>query len=722
MRGRPPHPSNRSRKPPPLADGLSARLAELKEKTGYTLRDDQKAIPDAMSFREWCEKLGREGLKVDGRRFRLDNRPAMAWIYDQIPTTADDAYRLILVLMKCAQVGFTVMEILAAIYLGLKFGSQLGNANVGMFLPDINLASIKSTERFMPIVRSIPDVHALMTQEAADGSGRTTGEGSVTRRRIAEALYLFAWTSGRAMTESVPMEVLCFDEVQEMSISAMEKALERLSASELRFVLMGSTANWPESDIDHWYRRGSRHRFHTECQTCGARKPLDDYFPACIKFDEELDRWRYVCEAGHWIDDTQRGEWIAENPAADPPIDLNVRKLDRPLRIRSIHFHQMLSPTISAGEFMDAYTFSESMKNFYNRKLGKPFMDPSLVPVTMEHMKRCVAEGAKFGVKWKKRAQGTFMGIDQMGGFNAVIIKERLPDGRQAVVHLEEVYGEDPFARCDELMAQYGVQCCVLEINPNYNEAKRFANRHPGRVHICDSFGALEEGMIRWGDAPKLDVSERRTSEDDRDRYTVKVDQYKTMQVAFSRFTSIPPHCLWPNPNELVQEVIDKKVKSFQPVAPRAFVHFTKTALVVEKVDEADPDLDSRKKRGKAGGTNRVKRSVQKIGLDPHFSYANQLCDVAWARAHGTATFVFAEGPTAAAEQREKAEAMEMHGLPNHVVALMSDLPEGVCGRCSAFPFGDDDGPPAQGECAERGFSVSARDPGCPFFNARESS
>ena len=103
------------------------------------------------------------------------------------------------------------------------------------------------------------------------------------------------------------------------------------------------------------------------------------------------------------------------------------------------------------------------------------------------------------------------MGIDQMGNFNVVMIKERLPDGRQAVVHVEEIYAEDPFMRCSELMELYGVAVAVAEINPNYNDAKRFANRHPGKVFICNSFGNLAEGMIRWGDAPKLDVSDRRT-------------------------------------------------------------------------------------------------------------------------------------------------------------------------------------------------------------------
>ena len=65
--------------------------------------------------------------------------------------------------MKCTQVGFTVFEMLATIYLGLKFGPT----TVGFFLPDQETASRISTNRFMPIVRTMPAVHKLMMQDAS---------------------------------------------------------------------------------------------------------------------------------------------------------------------------------------------------------------------------------------------------------------------------------------------------------------------------------------------------------------------------------------------------------------------------------------------------------------------------------------------------------------------------------------------------------------------------
>jgi hypothetical protein len=677
--------------------GFGGLLAKSEKRFGMKLKPEHKIIADDETFRQWVERLGRDGLKVDGKPFTLENRPAMAFLYDLIPSTKERAFRHMLVLMKCAQVGFTVMEMLATIYMGLKFGP----CTIGMFLPDMNLAGVKSSERFIPIVRSVPAVHALMTQEAPDGTGRKTGEGNVTRRRINDALFVFSWTSGRATTESIPMDFLAFDEVQEMTLPQMEKTLERLSASDYRYTLMGSTANWPELDIHHWYKLGKQYAFHTKCPECGALKPLDNYFPACIKWDEaapdEMTKaatgaYRYVCESGHWIDEPQVGEWIAAFPNA---------------WIDSAHFPQTLSPTITPGEIMNKFVTSTDKKNFYNRVLGKPYLDPDQIPVTLAHMANCVAAGAAAGVRWEQDGRGLFMGIDQMGNYNVVVIKKRLPDGRQAVVHLEEVYSDDPFMRCSDLMWQYGVAVCVVEINPNYNDAKRFAGRHPGKVFICNSFGALQDDMLKWGDAPKLDVSERRTDEEERDRWTVRIDQFKCMSVSLARFTAKSPICLFPDPQELQQDVIDKGIKQRAAVAPRAFHHFTKTALVTEKVIEGGE---------KEATTNHYRRVVRKVGIDPHFSYANLLCDVAWARAHGTATFLIPEEDRKSVN-KDKAEAMNMPGLPANVVQMMDALPPGeVCGRCVSFPHPVNGVRAPHGPCEARNIQVMARDPGCPFF------
>lgn len=655
------------------------------------LTAEQRVLRAGETFVQWCERLEMDGLKVDGHPFTLSNRPAMRFIYGLIPSTVEEAFGRIDVIMKCTQVGFTVMEMLAMIYLALRFSPT----KIGMFMPSQMLASGKSSERFMPIVRTVPQVYGMMTDENA--TGRKGGEGNVLIRNLAASRFHFLWTTGKTATESFPMDVVSFDEVQEMAIADMEKTRERMSASALRYTLMGSTANWPDADIHWWFKKGTQHQFHTECQHCQTLQVLDEHFPQCIGYDPDAPRlqqrglgkgalgeYRYRCHhCLGWIDDPQLGDWIAKDPDAE---------------IRSVHFPQFLSPTISPRDIIEAYHSADDMKNFFNRKLGKPYTDPSQVPVNLEMLNLCAQDGMAIGLQWKRNARDTFMGLDQMGSFIVAIVKERLADGRQATVHLEYIFlaptKEDPDAspwrRCDELMAAYGVRICVVETLPNYDSAKSFARRHDGKVFLA-GYGNMDGEMLAWGDAPRLNVSERRTDEDLRDRYTVRIDQYKCMQVSMARFAH--RMCLFPDPEGLVAEVLEKGKRRMSAVCKEfAFFHFTRTALIAEKDEEE----------------KKFKRRVVKVGIDPHTSYANMLCDVAWARAHGTTTFLLPDGPANAPKSGMGDFVAQVPGVPQ-ALAMAEVALEDTCNKCANFDA-------VTGYCSEILMNTKGANPGCVAF------
>jgi hypothetical protein len=287
-----------------------------------------------------------------------------------------------------------------------------------------------------------------------------------------------------------------------------------------------------------------------------------------------------------------------------------------------------------------------------------------------------------------------------MGSFNAVIIKRRLPDGRQAVVHVEAVFDLDPFARCADLMKLFDVVVCVVEQLPNVNDARKFANRFPGRVFLA-GYADLRDDQMQWGD--QMTRSERRTSEEDRSRYMVTLNQYKCMQTALFRIRGelrdgvLVPMCLFPDPMALEQDVIDGGVRKRIPILREwVWFHFTKTALVVQD------DPETRKPRAR----------VQKVGIDPHFAYANMLCDVAWARQHGKSS-IFLPNPEKESTAMQRKLEEQLPGVPNAVIRLVEDLPSNVCGRCMSFDA-------AAGLCTERGFSTMAREPACPIFMPME--
>jgi hypothetical protein len=671
---------------------LQRYAAEFLE-VAIELTAEQRVVRPGETFLEWCERLEEGGLKVDNTAFTLSDRPAMRFLYELIPSTREDAYDRIDIIMKCTQVGFTVMEMLAMIYLALRFSP----AKVGMFMPSTMTAGGKSRGRFMPIVRTIPDVYRLMVDEKA-AARRGANEGNVLVRELGQSKFHFLWTSGKTATESNPMDILSFDEVQEMKIADMEKTMERISGSKLRYTLMGSTANWPDSDIHFWYKKGTQHQFHTRCPCCDALQVLDEHFPECIGYDAEapkndprapagaLGEYRYRCfECQGWIDDPQEGEWIAKVP-------------DAPLR--SVHFPQFLSPTISPRQIIEAYHSADDMKNFFNRKLGKPYTDPSQVPVNLEMLNACAAAGMAAGLVWKRNGKGTFMGLDQMGSFIVAVLKERMPDGRQATIHLEYIYikptkenpDASPWDRCDELMEAYGVQCCVVETLPNYDSAKSFARRHDGKVFLA-GYGNMDGDMLAWGDAMGLNVSERRTDEELRDRFTVRLDQYKCMQVSMARFQK--RMCLFPDPDGLVQEVLVKGKKVLSAVCKeQAFFHFTRTALIAEKDEEE----------------KKFKRRVVKVGIDPHTSYANMLCDVAWARAHGTSMFIL-PGDENGAVLPVNEHVQGLPGMSSALQAAQASLSD-TCGQCSNRDE-------VSGICTENFLRVKESSPGCIAFMRR---
>lgn len=645
--------------------------------------------PPDMTFRQWCEALGEAGMKVDGKPFTLKNRQALHLIYDLVPTDPRDGFDLILVLQKGAQMGLTVWEVLADLYLAIR-GASL---TVAMYVPDSKLAPYKSEHRFMPVVRSIPAVHQKMIDGGHSGM---RGEGNKLTRQLRDSRFLFLWTSGASMTESFPADVVSFDEVQNMQADDIDKVRERMSGSDVRFTLLLSTPKWPNEDINYWYEKGAQYQFLSRCPGCGVHSDLCDAFPSCIALDAATGVRQYRCpECGHVILNPQDGIWVPKYPERRTIIPGKSVKHSKcnsvadgsfDPRVISVHLSQILSPTITAEQMWWSWvscTTGEQKQNFYNRKLGLPYADPSKIPVTMAMLDECAAEGRRLGIEWEKKGKNTFMGIDQMGAFNVVIVKKKLHDGRQAVIHIEAIYSEDPFQRCDELMEVYGVACCVVETLPNYNDAKRFAARHKGKVYLA-SYGDQTD-MVVWGD--QLTSVDRKTSEEERDRYTVRISQYKAMQTSLERVKN--RLVLFPDPVGLEQQILEGGAYKRSAICrDMLFLHLTRVALVAER----DPE------------TNKWSAKVHKVGIDPHFAYANMLCDIAWARAYGSSLMVFADETILQSDH-----PLSSAPLPASILSRIT-VPDGLCGACMSYN---------DGLCEERMFRVRAEDYGCDMFVRR---
>jgi hypothetical protein len=648
---------------------------------------------DALPFREWCEALGRSGLTIDGHPFRLDNRRALWAIYDCIPSDVESAFGRTVVLQKSAQMGATVLAMLAALYLAVRFPP----CKILYYLPDRGMAGDLSATRFMPILRTIPRLHELVT-----GGGKDEGN---TLTRIMPgigSIFRFLWTSAQpgGVTESYPGDALFLDEVQGMSLEEVDRVYERLSASRMRWRFLLSTPLFPDLDVNAFYLLGNQNKFHSACG-CGAGVVLTDLFfeafftgksdyPVRVSDGEH----RYYCpHCDRDVLDPQVGDWLPHNPHGIWD---------------SFHISQILSPTISPRELLLAARNADTAdrrQNFSCRKLGQPFVDASQLLATLPVLRACAEDGDRAGVVWKLSGKGLYMGLDQMGSYIVATVAMRMPDGRMAVVHVEAIQALDPWARCDELMDVFGVVVCVVEQLPNIDSARGFAHRHPGRVWLITSYGDLEE-FCAWGDVT-VTKSDRKLDADFRDRYTLRADRYRVLDWAAARFRE--RFILFPSPDSLVAEWRDDKgAKKRGPILSDMFWdHYTRTGLVLSSKEDA-----AKGGKGETGHqVSTAKREVLKLGLDPHASFSLLCVCLAWFRAHGTTSFVL-PGVRMPSDARAIVEK-NMPGLPAQVLdAIDSRTGLGTCGGCEAYQ----EVVPGLGTCRERGFQITPKDPACELF------
>jgi hypothetical protein len=642
-------------------------------------------------FLPWVEHLASKGMRIDGIDFDLSSRPVLREIYASMPSTIAEAQRATIVLMKSAQMGASVLGFLHALYMAVAWEPVV----IGMFLPDQATALDISQRRFLRVIRAVPDLHRrLTTRVLPDGSVVNVGEQNVLTRILGESHLLFGWTSSATSTESRAMDSEIVDEVQQISLEELDRIYERMSASRVRFRFMLSTANMPDNDIAKWFSYGTMKSWHSACSACGEETDLAQHFPACVAYntgqypDAPLLDYLYCCPScAAWIRDPQVGSFQAANPSA---------------KIESFHISQIVSSTITPRDLIEAWNRAitgDQRKSFYNRKLGLPYIDKEQLPVSMADCLACAEEGQKLGLVWETSSSSgdVYLGCDQMAGWCAIIIKKRLPDGRQAVIHCEAIFAidSDPFVRVDELMRQYNVSIAVVEQLPNANDARRFCARWTGRAYMVSAYTGPGSDMITWGDAPGV-RNDLKTAAEDRSRYSVGVQQYKMMQSALFRIRN--KFCLFPSA-ELEQTVLDQgEWKRINLVRDWVFMHYTKTGLVVEQ-DEF---------------TRTPKPKVIKVGgVDGHFAFATMLCDVGWTRVHGASQFIMPQGlagydppKTEVAQQMER----DMPGLPRHVLAMVDDQPQSVCGRCvNASADGR--------QCTLRLLSITPTMPSCEIFD-----
>ena len=223
-------------------------------------------------------------------------------------------------------------------------------------------------------------------------------------------------------------------------------------------------------------------------------------------------------------------------------------------------------------------------------------------------------------VDWETQGDRCAMGIDQMGGWNDVVLLAPYRGSKVRLVHLERLEGDDPFddGRLDRLMRDYDVSCCVCDLNPNFNEAMRFAKRWESRVFLVTYASTERADMIAWRDRRK--PKDQAANEDEvRFRYVVTLQRYKAIDYALGLFKE--RLIALPDPDGLHQTIRDDHGR-VRPVAMGRDLFWPHMKRVIRQKTIVNEEAGV------------YKMEMVKIGADPHYAFAYTYAVVAASRRH----------------------------------------------------------------------------------------
>jgi len=496
-----------------------------------------KASPEQLqqltfdSFALWSQY---SGVKVDGHIFDFDSHRYLLPLY--LNQEKEIAW------MKSAQMGATIYEVLRLLWFCRYY-----QVKVGLYFPTQDGVNNLSKDRIGPIIQSIPE----MKQAVFDADGKEALSLRQVRNVHGEisSLYML-YLGGKASKDSVPLDVLAFDEVRLCVDKDIDQALERIGHSSFKYKMYVSTAGYPYLDIHRRFQFGTQNYWHIKCNCLDGFVP-SECFPECIAVSGK-DVYLRCPKCKTRINDPQNGRYVTHNPNGAYP---------------SFHISQFISKFITVKEIWDHYNRTTHRKEFFNAKLGKPFVDEENQPINDDVLQNCVNPDIKWA-KYEEKHRGTYaLGADQHGGNVYIVILKRSPDGKKQIVHLEIVERDNPnywesgvpmspFKRIYQLIREYNITMSVVDAMPNYNESTELARTFPGRVFVAWYGTDVQKDMVQWSDRLKYKEAIKRGSKQIKLKWQAMLNRYTSIDYALTSF--IRRDVEMPHPDGLTQIYRDK--------------------------------------------------------------------------------------------------------------------------------------------------------------------
>jgi len=419
-------------------------------------------------------------------------------------------------IMKAAQMGLTEVAINRSF-----FTIDVLRRDVLYVLPTALNASDFSKSRFATALLYSPHLTEMFTDTNTVGLKQAGGVN----------LYIRG-SRGDSNLKSIPVSVLILDEADEMDQRAIHLALERLSGQIHKLVFALSTPTIPKFGIHKLYLQGTQEHFFFKCPRCGRHTEL--IFPDCLEIcgesitDPDIKRSFIKCkECEGKLQHEEKLEYL-KTAKWEPTATVGEDH-------RSFYINQMYSYTVRPHELALAYFRGigddAAMVEFYNSKQGLPYIPDGGQVVESE----IDLATRKYFKKDQRPDVGDesiiVMGVDQGKQLHYVVVQYICNGGGDLnAAHTAKVLCEgkvpgDDFGNLDLLMREWQIKACVIDADPQINDARRFARRFPRYVWLC----RYRRGVVG---------KEQSISEEDGGAPITTVDRTNWLDATMGRFHS----------------------------------------------------------------------------------------------------------------------------------------------------------------------------------------
>ncbi len=368
---------------------------------------------------------------------------------------------------------------------------------------------------------------------------------------------------GDSNLKSIPVSELVLDELDEMDAHAVWLALERLSGQVEKHILAISTPTVPKYGIHKLFLQSTQEHFCFRCPHCGRRTEL--IWPDCVEIigesvnDPRCKESFLKCkECKHKLEHEAKPEFLAGG--VWKATETNVL----PEESRGFYINQLYSSTVTPGELVIAYHrgLGDEAANteFHCSKLGVPFIGVG-AQLTDAMIDECLKGHTINDPRPQIGGDRLItMGVDQgKTGYISVVdwLFDRHPGSDVSAAAIGKLlwfgkFAEDDWNYLGELMREWQVLACVVDADPNINDARRFARKFHGYVWLT---------RYRRGQTAK----EVAISEEETGAPFATVDRTSWLSCTLGRFKTPPPRILLPRDISLeYREHVKNLVRTYE--------------------------------------------------------------------------------------------------------------------------------------------------------------